>query len=92
MKKIMASYELINRAIAGLSAGMPCEDLRVSLLSNGDSEYDCWLAFKAAQVAIDQSIAFSLGESLEEFNYIAFKIKEEEAMMNHRYEILRDDR
>lgn len=87
----MASYNLINRAITNISAGMPYNDIRTNLLSSGESEYDCWLAFCAAEIAIDQNLAMKEGYTLEEY-YLSEKIKDEEAAIIWEHEMTRDDR
>lgn len=63
----MASYYLLNRAIASYSAGMPDEELREKLLEEGEGEYNAWLAFVAAQVSLSFEDAFYDGfHSLED--------------------------
>lgn len=70
---------------------MPYSDIRSNLLSSGESEYDCWLAFKAAEVAIDQNLAMKDGYTLEEY-YYAEKIKDEVAADIWEHDMVRDDR
>lgn len=80
----MASYYLLNRAIASYSAGMPAEELREKLLEEDEGEYNAWLAFVAAQVSMDFEEAFFHGfYSLEDYRKSRFYEEEE----NNKHEL-----
>lgn len=66
----MSSENLINRAYRNLCAGIPVEEIRLGLLSSGESEYDCWLAYVAAEVAAEQNTAMEQNLSLEDYRRI----------------------
>lgn len=82
----MASINLINRAYTNLSAGMPVEQIYGKLMESGEGKYNVWLAYCAAQVAMEQNEAFANGLSMAENRRI--NLLEEE--WYNRYD-LRDD-
>ena len=83
----MASYYLLNRAIASYSAGMPAEELREKLLEENEGEYNAWLAFVAAQVSMAFEEAFHHGYySLEDYRRYCRADEEE----YHRHDLVRE--
>jgi hypothetical protein len=57
----MASCNLINRVYYGMAVGAGIEEIRSNLLSEGEKEYDIWLAYKAAEVIFEQDVAIEEG-------------------------------
>lgn len=82
----MASENLINRAYRNMAAGMPVEEIYKKLVESGEGEYNAWLAYCAAQVAMEQNEAMVNGLSMAENRRI--NLLEEE--WYNRYN-LRDD-
>lgn len=82
----MASINLIKRAYTNLAAGMPVEQIYSKLMESGEGKYNVWLAYCAAQVAIEQNEAIANGLSIAENRKISLLEEEWYA----RYD-LRDD-